>query len=79
MGDAGTQRVELVGALEELHDLLQLFLFLVLTGNIGKGRGLFVLVFVLHLGLATFMIPPPPAPPRIMEKSRKPVQPSIPR
>ena len=25
------------------------------------------------------IIPPPPAPPRIMEKSRKPVQPSIPR
>jgi hypothetical protein len=52
VGDAGTQRVELVGALEELHDLLQLFLFLVLTGNVGKGRGLFVLVLVLHLGLA---------------------------
>ncbi len=50
--DACTQRVELVGALEELHDLFQLFLFLILTRNIGKGSRFFVLVLVLHLGLA---------------------------
>ena len=52
VGNAGTQSVELFGALEELHDLFQLFLFLVLTGNIGKGSRLFVLVLILHLGLA---------------------------
>ena len=52
VGDAGTQRIELVRALEEFDDFLQFFLFLVLTGNVGKGGGLFVLVLVLHLGLA---------------------------
>ena len=52
MGDACTQRVELVGTLEELHDLFQLFLLFVLTGHIGKGGRLLVLVLVLYLGLA---------------------------
>ena len=78
--DACAQRVELVGALEELHDLFQLFLLFVFTGHIGKGGGLLVLVLVLDLGFATFMMPPPPpTPPRIIENSKKPVQPSIPR
>ena len=52
MGDAGTQRIELVRALEELDDLFQFFLFLVLAGNIGKGSGFLVLMLVLDLGLA---------------------------
>ena len=50
--DACTQRVELVGALEELHDLFQLFLLFVFTGHIGKGGGLLVLVLVLDLSFA---------------------------
>ena len=79
VGDAGTQRIELIGALEELHNFLELLFFLVLTGHIGKGGSLFVLVLVLYLALPTFMMPPPPAPPRIMENSKKPVQPSIAR
>ena len=79
MRDTGTQRIELIRALEELHNFLEFLFFLVLTGHIGKGSSLFVLVLVLYLGLATFMMPPPPAPPRIMENSRKPVQPSIAR
>jgi hypothetical protein len=52
VGDAGTQRIELIGALEELHNFLELLFFLVLTGHIGKGGSLFVLVLVLYLGLA---------------------------
>ena len=52
VGDAGTQRIELIRALEELHNFLELLLFLVLTGHIGKGSSLFVLVLVLHPSLA---------------------------
>ena len=52
VGDAGTEGVELVRALEELDDFLQLFLLLVLTGHIGEGGGLLVLVLVLDLGFA---------------------------
>ena len=50
--DTCAQRVKLVGALEELHDLFQLFLLFVFTGHIGKGGGLLVLVLVLDLGFA---------------------------
>ena len=52
VGNACAQSVELLRAFQELHDLFQLFLFLVLTGNIGKGGCLLVLVLVLHLGFA---------------------------
>ena len=52
MGDAGTEGVELVRALEELDDFLQLFLLLVLTGHIGEGRSLLVLMLILDLGFA---------------------------
>ena len=52
VGNACAQSVELFRAFQELHDLFQLFLFLVLTGNIGKGGCLLVLVLVLHLGFA---------------------------
>ena len=52
VGDAGTEGVELVRALEELDDFLQFFLLLVLTGHIGEGRGLLVLMLILDLGFA---------------------------
>ena len=52
VGDARAQRVELLGALEELDDLFQLFLFLVLAGHVGKGGGLLVGRLVLDLGAA---------------------------
>ena len=52
VGDAGTQRIELIRALEELHNFLEFLFFLVLTGHVGKGSSLFVLVLVLYLGLA---------------------------
>ena len=52
MRDTGTQRIELIRALEELHNFLEFLFFLVLTGHIGKGGSLFVLVLVLYLGLA---------------------------
>ena len=52
MGDAGAQGIELFRAFEELHNFLKFLFFLVLTGHIGKGGSLFVLVLVLYLGLA---------------------------
>ena len=52
VGDAGTQRIKLVRALEELHHFLEFLFFFVLTGNVGKGSGLFVLALILHAGLA---------------------------
>ena len=77
MGDAGTQRIELIRALEELHNFLEFLFFLVLTGHIGKGGSLFVLVLVLYLGLA--YIHDAAATGTAMENSKKPVQPSIAR
>ena len=52
VGDARPQRVELFGALEELDDLFQLFFFLVLAGDVGKGGGLLVGGLVLDFGAA---------------------------
>ena len=52
VGDAGTQRVELAGSLQELNDLLQLGLFLVSTGDIGKGCLALVFLLILDLGAA---------------------------
>ena len=44
--------VELVRGLEELNDLLQLGLFFIGTGHIGKGRLALALLLVLDLGAA---------------------------
>ena len=52
MGDAGTQRVEFIRALEEFDHLFELFFLLVFARHIGKGSGLFVFPLVLDLGFA---------------------------
>ena len=52
VGNPCAQGVEFVGALEELHHLLQFLFFLVLARDIGKGGGLLVLGLVLDLGAA---------------------------
>ena len=52
VGDAGTQRVEFIRALEEFDHLFELFFLLVFARHIGKGSGLFVFPLVLDLGFA---------------------------
>ena len=44
---------------QELNDLLQLGLFLIGTGHIGKGCLALVLLLIFDLGAATFMMPRP--------------------
>ena len=51
MRNPRAQRVELVGSLEKLHDLLQLTFFFIRTGHIGKCG--FALAFLLILDLGT--------------------------
>ena len=50
--DARTQRVEFVGRFQELNDFLQLGLFLIGTGHIGKSCLALVLLLILDLGAA---------------------------
>lgn len=76
MRNACAEGVELVRGLQELNDLLQLGLFLIGTGHIGKGCLALVLLLILDLG-AAHIHDAAPAPPRYIDMNSIPMLPII--